>query len=259
MKIFLSILITACLGATGARAELPAGWGTNYTAAIFAMTAAQRPALIYFTATWCGPCQLMTRLTLTDPAVAQTLSAVQCVALDIDQHPDLATKYGVNAVPTLILLSTAQSEAERITGFQATGDFMHWLTNGIAQAAEAVIQADLCRKSLAEVDQMIAVPATNSVEQAALKLFDLADGRDPEFVRAVAERLQIIAAREPAALLDGLNDPHLATRIQVANALHHQLGDAFDVDPWTDPAIRKKGVQIWHEKLAKTSAVDKSR
>jgi len=50
-------------------------------------------------------------------------------------------------------------------------------------------------------------------------------------------------------LLDGLNDPRLATRIQVANALHFKIGDGFDVDPWSDVANRQKGVLVWREKL----------
>jgi hypothetical protein len=58
-----------------------------------------------------------------------------------------------------------------------------------------------------------------------------------------------VASRQPAALLDGLNDPRLAARIQAANALRAQLGDGFDADPWADPATRAGAVEKWRAKL----------
>jgi hypothetical protein len=36
--------------------------------------------------------------------------------------------------------------------------------------------------------------------------------------------------------------PAPATRIQAANALHYKIGDAFDVDPWSDAATREKRI-----------------
>ena len=251
MKTFLTILL-ALAGTLAARAELPAGWGTNYAAAISAAATAQRPVLVYFIASWCGPCKLMSRLTLTDPEVVQTLSTVECVALDIDEHPDLAAKYGVSAVPTLVMLSTAEAEVKRATGFQALADFMPWLTNSISEAKAAVVHQSLSKKNLAEVDQLLAATDPNSIHQAAVKLFDLCDERDPAVVKAAADQLKTIASRDPAALLDGLNDPRLATRIQVANALHSKLGAGFDIDPWSDAATRGKKIPVWREKLAKT-------
>ena len=63
-------------------------------------------------------------------------------------------------------------------------------------------------------------------------------------------RLTAVAARNPALLLDGLNNPRLAVRIQVANVLRARLGETFDVDPWSDQAVRAKAVAQWQTKLA---------
>ncbi|MGA2556732.1 MAG: thioredoxin family protein, partial [Verrucomicrobiota bacterium] len=57
-----------------ARAEIPAGWSTNYAAALSEAGGEQKPALFFFTASWCGPCKMMSSQTLSDPAVRQTLS-----------------------------------------------------------------------------------------------------------------------------------------------------------------------------------------
>ena len=251
MKPFSSILFIFAVGALAVRAELPADWSTNYDAALAAAATNQRPALVYFTASWCGPCKLMTRLTLTDPAVTQTLSNVEHVAVDIDEHTDLASARGISAVPTFILLSITGNEVDRITGFQPAGDFLQWLTNGMSEAREAAIRQALSKQVLAEVDKLLVATGTNSAHLAALKLFDLCAVRDGDIVQVAAARLKNLAAHDPAALLDGLNDPRLAVRIEAANTLRLAIGDSFDVDPWGDTTDRGKAINHLREKLAK--------
>src|SRR5688572_2876173 len=104
MKLLAStlLLVMAARCAFGVPAG---GWGTNYHSALEEAKGKQQPILVYFTASWCGPCKLMARTTLTNEAVLQTLSAVIHVALDIDEHPKLAEQYSVRAVPTFQILS----------------------------------------------------------------------------------------------------------------------------------------------------------
>eukprot|EP01064_Diplonema_japonicum_P026875 TRINITY_DN3846_c8_g1_i1.p1 TRINITY_DN3846_c8_g1~~TRINITY_DN3846_c8_g1_i1.p1 ORF type:complete len:205 (+),score=35.69 TRINITY_DN3846_c8_g1_i1:60-617(+) len=58
--------------------------------------------VLYFTATWCGPCQKV------KPAVrnfAETHPDVQVIAVDVDEHEDLASRYSIIAMPTFILMA----------------------------------------------------------------------------------------------------------------------------------------------------------
>jgi thioredoxin-like negative regulator of GroEL len=252
MKSLPSILLLIAAGSFAVHAEIPAGWSTNFAATMSAAESSQQPALVYFTASWCGTCKLMSRVTLADPALSETISNIEHVAVDIDEHPDLASKHGISAVPTFIILSIADDEVERTTGFQAVGDFLPWLTNSVSEAKAAMVRQALARKSLADVDQLLASTETNSIHLAAVKLFGLCDERDSAVVQAAADRLKTIANRDPAALVDGLNDPRLATRIQIANALHYNIGDGFDVDPWSDAATREKKILAWREQLTRT-------
>jgi thiol-disulfide isomerase/thioredoxin len=58
----------------------------------------QRPKVLAFTASWCAPCQR------AKPALVQIRAAgVDVEITDIDEHPDLARKYGVTSVPTFIV------------------------------------------------------------------------------------------------------------------------------------------------------------
>ena len=245
---FIFLLILA--GCKAVLADIPVGWNTNYSDLISFTNTNQPVALLYFTASWCAPCKLMTRTTLAAPEVTNALSNLNHIALDIDEHPDLASQYGVEAVPTMIMLF-AGHEVDRTTGYQPAEEFFGWLTNGVAEAYATAVSLSQARSALAEVDQFLASSATNSTRLAAAKLFDLCVEHDPTVATAAARRLSSLAARNPLSVLDGLHDSRLAVRIQVANALHDVLGSGFDVDPWCDEATRQKATEIWNARLAK--------
>jgi len=249
MKYFIRILFLLVWLAPAARAEIPAGWSTN-TNSISSNAGSKQPVLVFFTASWCQPCKLMARLTLTNNFVKQVVTNLTHIAVDIDDHPDLAQRYGIDGVPTFVLLSDNGTEVRRTSGFQPASDFLHWLTNGVTESQAAIVYRAECQKKLAAVDQLIASTGTDSFPQAATLLFDLCAERDEAISRAAAERLKTVAAHDPAALSDGLADARLATRIQVANALHDRLGGTFDFDPWTDLTVRSKSAQQWRAKLA---------
>jgi hypothetical protein len=153
-------------------------------------------------------------------------------------------------VPTFVLLSAAGDEVQRTTGFQAASDFVPWLTNGLSGAKEATLRQDLARKTLAEADQLLTSTSADAPRLCATKLFDLCAERDEATIRLAAERLKVLASRQPAALLDGLGDPRLAVRIQAANALRAQLGEQFNADPWGEAAARAEAIANWRAKLA---------
>lgn len=55
--------------------------------------------ILYFTAEWCGPCKMF------KPTV-QAVSAEMGVSInyiDVDQQKDLAQRYGISSVPTIIV------------------------------------------------------------------------------------------------------------------------------------------------------------
>ena len=60
-----------------------------------------RPILIDFYATWCGPCKMQTPI--IDELKMKLGDAVEIKKIDVDHHMELAGKYQIQVVPTLII------------------------------------------------------------------------------------------------------------------------------------------------------------
>ena len=78
-----------------------------------AVLRSERPVLVDFWAEWCGPCRA---LAPTIDALAESWAdRAEVVTLDVDANPATTERYGVRAIPTLILFKHGE-EVERLLG-----------------------------------------------------------------------------------------------------------------------------------------------
>lgn len=70
-----------------------------------------------FFGTWCQPCKLLAPII---DEIKGELSNVRFVDIDVDEESDLASKYGVRGVPTVVIEKNGV-EVKRFVGMQQKG------------------------------------------------------------------------------------------------------------------------------------------
>ena len=75
----------------------------NFEATI---TGGASPVLVDFWAEWCGPCKMIAPL--LDELAAEQAGKAVIAKLNIDQAPELAARFGINAIPTLIVFKNGK-------------------------------------------------------------------------------------------------------------------------------------------------------
>lgn len=73
------------------------------------------PVLVDFYATWCGPCQILSTQVFPAVAAAVGKDQVKLVKINTEKYPNVASTYGVEALPTIILFKDGKV-ADRIEG-----------------------------------------------------------------------------------------------------------------------------------------------
>jgi len=81
------------------------------------------PVLADFWAPWCGPCRAMAPH--FERAAAELKDRVRLVKVNTEEAPGLAQRYGIRAIPTLVLFKDSV-EAKRMSGALDAGALARW-------------------------------------------------------------------------------------------------------------------------------------
>ena len=73
------------------------------------------PVLVDFTATWCGPCKMVSPL--VEELAGDWVGKAHVYKMDVDSNPNLPVQYGVMGIPALLLFVDGDVAA-RVAGFK---------------------------------------------------------------------------------------------------------------------------------------------
>lgn len=79
--------------------------GENYEEEV---VKSDKPVLIDFYADWCGPCRMMSPI--IDEIAEEKSDTIKIGKVNVDENQDLAMKYGVMSIPTIVIIKNGKVE-----------------------------------------------------------------------------------------------------------------------------------------------------
>ena len=85
-------------------------------------------AVVDFSATWCGPCKMLAPV--IEQVSEQLGDKVKFYNVDVDDAPELAGEFGINSVPSVLLLKNGRLVAQSV-GFRPGPALKSWIEGNL--------------------------------------------------------------------------------------------------------------------------------
>jgi thioredoxin 1 len=90
---------------------------------------AASPVVVDFWAEWCGPCKMIGPS--LEEIATELAGKVKIAKLNIDENPELAARFGVRSIPTLMIFKGGEVADMKVGALPKTA-LSHWINGAVA-------------------------------------------------------------------------------------------------------------------------------
>jgi thiol:disulfide interchange protein len=127
LVILLLMVAFSYFNASGESDHERIQWRTDFKSAVTESQSTHKPLFLYFTATWCEPCQSLKHTTWASADVEKELSNFVPVKIDVDEHPDLVKEYPSDGIPHFVIAKEDGTMLRETVGAYPPKEFIDWL------------------------------------------------------------------------------------------------------------------------------------
>ncbi|MCU0711213.1 MAG: thioredoxin domain-containing protein [Pirellula sp.] len=225
-------------------AQIQSVWASSFSAGLEQSQVSQKPLLVVFGAEWCSWCRKLEKELATEAASA-VRQEWMLAKVDVDEEEELASQYGVQALPTIVVVDTTGAKIESVEGYMPIDQLAGWLEE---QKQGAVSVLDAALQESADATQ----------ENIAKWVSFLGDRRSS--IRQIAKQ-KFLQHRSKAwsSILPILETGSLAQRLSAMELLEKWKAPSQQLDPWHPETFREDAIQSirkWLEENTKTFGSD---
>jgi thiol-disulfide isomerase/thioredoxin len=176
-------------------------WEQRFEEALKKARATRKPLMVDFWAEWCGWCHRLDQTTYVDPTVVKLSQDFVPVKVDTEggrRQTEIALRYNVSTLPTIIFLSSAGRQVLKVGQFQGPGQFPKTM-DAAREAAAKVMAWEAAMDKDAQDPRALFLLGRHMFEQEFYE-----DSRDLLYRAAAVDTSQPVTDRKQARMLLGI-------------------------------------------------------